>query len=65
MPRTIKSPEARAHATEYEKNNFSVVSAHIPKSTADQFRKLCKLNGTTVHAELKKFIESEIKKAED
>lgn len=65
MPRTIKSPEARAHATEYEKNNFSVVSAHISKSTADDFRRWCAENGTTVHAEIKRMIEEKIKKAED
>ena len=65
MPRSTLSPEARAHAAEYQQKNFSTIAASVPRPMADEFREWCRANGTTVHAEIKRMIEEKIKKAED
>ena len=65
MPRKLKSPEAIAHAAEYQRAKFSTLGTTVPRSTADDFRRWCAENGTTVHAEIKRMIEEKIKKAED
>lgn len=62
MPRSIKSGEAIAHAKDYQKRNFSNLTVTVPRATADQFRRWCADNGTSVHAALKKFIESTLDK---
>lgn len=64
MPRTIKSGEAIAHAKDYQKRNFANLTVTVPRATADQFRRWCAENGTTAHAEIKKFVESRINKAQ-
>ena len=59
MIMAVSDADKRAHA-KWNAENMKAVATTIRREIADDFRAACEKNGTTMHQELKKFIENYI-----
>lgn len=58
MARADWSNERKTAARQYDNIHYSVIGCKLPRSTADQFRTLCKDQGISVSAALSVFVRA-------
>ena len=58
MARADWSNERKTAARQYDNIHYSVIGCKLPRSTADQFRTLCKDQGISVSAALSQYVRA-------